>query len=556
MRAAIYARYSSELQSSASTKDQVRLCERLCAERGWTVAHIFADDAMSGTSHLRPGFQQLQQVAANAQIDVIVAESLDRLSRDQEHIAALHKRMNFLSVRIVTKAEGEINELHVGLGGTMSALFLKQLAQKTHRGLEGRIRAGLSAGGISYGYKAERKLQPDGSIGRGERIIDPYEANVVERIFREYALGSSARTIAALLNRECIKPPRSSEASCPKTWSFSTISGNWRRGTGILNNELYIGRLVWNRQRFVKDPMSGKRQARENPESSWIIEAVPHLRIIDDELWDRVKLRQRSTRDEILSLREAGSSAPRTETARRRKFLLSGLLHCGCCGAKYVMVSETRYGCSGNRNRGTCDNRRTIKRLDVEERVLSGLRDRLMAPELITEFIREYHRELANGRREAKSALASLKGRLGKIDKAIGNILKAIKEGMYHLSLKAELEALEGERAAILKDIAVVPEPEPVELHPGIANVYRKKVETLADSLNRDETRPEASEILRSLVEKVILTPSAAGFSIELYGELAGILALCSESDKSSGNPIRQLTMVAGAGFEPTTFRL
>lgn len=254
---------------------------------------------------------------------------------------------------------------------------------------------------------------------------------MVGRIFREYASGSSARTIAAQLNRDCIRPPRASEAGYPTTWSFSTISGNWRRGTGILNNELYIGRLVWNRQRFVKDPISGKRQARENPQSSWIVESVTHLRIVDDELWERVKLRQRSARDEIFSLREAGSYAPRIETARRQKYLLSGLLYCGCCRAKYVMVSETRYGCSASRNRGTCDNRRTIKRLDVEERVLGGLRYRLMAPELLTEFIKEYHRELATQRKDTVSALASFKGRLGKIDRAIGNILRRSRRACF-----------------------------------------------------------------------------------------------------------------------------
>ena len=120
MRAAIYARYSSDLQSAASIQDQARLCQRLCADRGWTVVGVYADEAMSGASHLRPQFQALQQAALNGAVDVIVAEALDRLSRDQEHVAALYKRMQFLGVQIVTKSEGEINELHIGLGGTMS----------------------------------------------------------------------------------------------------------------------------------------------------------------------------------------------------------------------------------------------------------------------------------------------------------------------------------------------------------------------------------------------------------------------------------------------------
>ncbi|MRX50189.1 hypothetical protein GI374_06955 [Paracoccus sp. S-4012] len=82
MRAAIYARYSSVLQSAASIPDQVRLCRALCAERGWDIVDVFADEAMSGASHLRPGFQELQRAAMTGRIDVIVAESLDRLSRE------------------------------------------------------------------------------------------------------------------------------------------------------------------------------------------------------------------------------------------------------------------------------------------------------------------------------------------------------------------------------------------------------------------------------------------------------------------------------------------
>jgi DNA invertase Pin-like site-specific DNA recombinase len=301
MRAAIYARYSSDLQSAASIPDQVRLCQKLCAEQGWTVVDVFADEAMSGASHLRPQFQALQQAAMNGAVDVIAAEALDRLSRDQEHIAALYKRMQFLGVRIVTKAEGEINELHIGLGGTMSALFLKQLAQKTHRGLEGRVRAGKAAGGLSYGYRLLRTPLPDGTFTRGDRAVEPAEAAVVTRIFRDYAAGKSARTIAIELNREGIAPPRAGERAISVSWSFSTISGNWKRGTGVLNNELYIGKLIWNRQRFVKDPATGKRQARPNPPETWVTEDVDHLRIIEDALWHRVKKRQGAIRETILT---------------------------------------------------------------------------------------------------------------------------------------------------------------------------------------------------------------------------------------------------------------
>src|SRR5690606_27911613 len=110
----------------------------------------------------------------------------------------------------------------------------------------------------------------------------------------------------------------------------------------------------WNRQRFVKDPSTGKRQARPNPQEAWITEDVPHLRIIDEDLWTRVKARQGAIREDILAARSEESSAPKIEGARRGRYLLSGLLTCGCCGAGYTMISDNRYGCSAARNKGIC----------------------------------------------------------------------------------------------------------------------------------------------------------------------------------------------------------
>ena len=184
-RAVIYARYSTDMQSAASIGDQVRICRKLAQERGWEVVDVFSDEALSGESHLRPGFQRLQQAALDGAFDIVVSEAQDRLSRDLEHIAGLHKRMRYLGIEIITKSEGVINEMHVGLGGTMSALFLRNLAAKTHRGLEGRVKAGKSAGGISYGYRLDRQPLPDGTFTTGDRVIDPDEAAIVRPQVRQ-----------------------------------------------------------------------------------------------------------------------------------------------------------------------------------------------------------------------------------------------------------------------------------------------------------------------------------------------------------------------------------
>ena len=103
---------------------------------------------------LRPGIQALLADARSGTFDVVVAEALDRMSRDQSDISALFKHLQFARVMIVTLSEGEINKLLVGPKSTMNALFLKDLAAKTHRSLRGRVEKGRSGGEPCFGYDA------------------------------------------------------------------------------------------------------------------------------------------------------------------------------------------------------------------------------------------------------------------------------------------------------------------------------------------------------------------------------------------------------------------
>jgi hypothetical protein len=266
----------------------------------------------------------------------------------------------------------------------MNALFLKDLAQKTRRGLRGRVEAGRSGGGNAYGYDIVRTLRQDGAVDTGKRRINRSEAKVVLRIFREYNLGVSPREIAKKLNREGIIGPSGS------SWGPSTINGNRERGTGILNNELYIGRIVWNRQRYMKDPATGKRRSRPNPEKDWVTTQVPDLRVVPQDLWEAVKARQGGM------ARQTRPDAKRTEfwELQRPRYLLSGLIKCGCCGASYTKFGANRFACAGARDRATCSNHLTIRGDDLELAILEGLKDRLMEPALFEEFAREFTAEL------------------------------------------------------------------------------------------------------------------------------------------------------------------
>jgi DNA invertase Pin-like site-specific DNA recombinase len=198
MRAAIYARFSSDLQDARSITDHVALARKYAESRGLTLAGVYEDAAISGASVInRPGLQRLLADAAARKLEVLVTESLDRLSRSQADIAALYERLTFLGIRIETLADGLVSEIHVGLKGTMAALFLKDLAQKTKRGQIGRVKAGRIPGGKSYGYN----VVPS-SEDRGRRVINEREAAIVRRIYSEYASGKGTLAIVRDLNRE------------------------------------------------------------------------------------------------------------------------------------------------------------------------------------------------------------------------------------------------------------------------------------------------------------------------------------------------------------------
>src|SRR5215472_10777142 len=416
MRCAIYCRFSSDLQRQESIEDQVEICRREAKRQGWTVVKVYADRALSGASRFRPQYQQMITDAEQKQFDVVICEALDRLGRKLADVADLHDRLSFCGIKIHTVATGPVTQLHIGMLGTMAQLYLSDLREKVWRGQLGRARQGRIPGGLAYGYRviAERDAS-----GGGRRQIDEAEATVVRRIFQNYAAGISPRAIAKQLNDEGVPGPSGRE------WRDTTIRGQVDRGTGLLNNSVYIGRLEWNRTAYVKNPRTGRKVARVNRQELREITDVPELRIIDDDLWQRTKARQHEARIEM-GKDEAGNALNRLH---RRKFLLSELLVCGLCGGRYTVVGKDRYGCATRRAKGTCSNDKTIIRQRIETRVLSGLRDKLMAPELVAEFIRAYQEEINAAAKMAASRGEELKREAETVERKIAGIMAAIEDG-------------------------------------------------------------------------------------------------------------------------------
>lgn len=529
MRCAIYARYSSEHQHERSIDDQVRLCrERACA-MGGEVVGIYADYAISG-AHLksRPEASRLLKESQENRFDVVIAEALDRLSRDQEDVAGLYKRLRFANVKLITLSEGEVDELHVGLKGTMNALFLRDLAAKIKRGQSGRIARGLSAGGLSYGYRVVKKLDDRGEPMRGLREIDEVQADVVRRIFREYASGRSGRTIAAGLNRDGISSPFG------RHWAASTINGNLKRHSGLLYNEAFAGFLVFNRVAMVKNPETGKRVSRPNPHEKWQVVEAAHLRIVSDAVWDAVQARKRIY------------GGKRTHERRRPRHMFSGLVRCGACGGSYTIKNRDQLACSAHREKGTCDNNRTIRVAELERRVLDGIERRLLAPETIAEFLREYQAEQKRLRTEACRLRREAEKRVSALDRQIINIVDAIAEGVATSAMKAKLIELESEKATLSAKMAAFAQADnAVVLHPAAVDAYRRKVAELQAALTSDEhERREAMDIVRSLVSGIQVVPMEGRGQVELHvcGALAELLNLPS---RQPGEPPSAAMVVA-----------
>ncbi len=538
-RCGAYLRKSDEKQSASSLDDQLRICRGLAERHGWQIVGVYEDENISGARKGRKGYMSLVADAIAGKFDLVIAEALDRLNRDLEETARLYKQLTFVGVGIHTVHEGPISEVHVSISGLLGELYLKALGEKTRRGVEGRVLAGKSGGGKCYGYDVVGGFDAAGTPITGERRINEAEAEIVREIFRRFAAGEGPRTIARSLN------DRGAPGPYGRAWGDTTIRGHQKKGTGVLNNELYRGRLVWGRQRFIKDPATGRRVARLNPAGTETVIEVPELRIVDDELWSAVKAHQ----DEVSRpLTDPHVTTPLNETHRPR-FLLSGLLTCGICGGGYTITAKDRYGCARRGRQGTCSNSRGIQRMELERRVLDGLRSTLVTPDLIADFVKEYTAEWNRLQSERRAAAGQRDRRLADVNRKLGGIIDAIERGIITATTKERLEALEDEKTELER--APAEAPPMLAIHPNLAQRYRDAVARLEEELEGPELAAEAKSMLRSLIKTIKVFPGAkrGEVELELHGELAAILNFAQGTRNKGGTPVSriQVSVVAGA---------
>jgi site-specific DNA recombinase len=537
-KAVIYARFSTDLQNERSIEDQITLCRDYTSREEMNVVEVYEDRARSGGSVMgRGGLLRLLDQARERSFDVVVVEALDRLSRDMEDLAGIHKRLSFLGIEIRAVHEGVVNTVLVGLRGLVGQLYREDNAHKVRRGLAGRVGQGLNAGGRAYGYAPV-------AGEKGKRTIVEVEAEIVRRIFDEYVAGRTPREIAHDLNNECILPPRG------RSWNASTINGNMQRGTGIIQNELYAGRLVWNKVRMVKDPDTGKRLSRPNPKNDWQTVDMPGLRIVSQELFDTAQSRKRA----------CGQKHPNQQ--RRPRHMLSGLLRCGACGAGMSTNGKDNSGririrCSAATESGSCHDAKTFYLKTVESAVLAGLENEMRHPQVIAEYVRTYHEERKRLSAKANAKRAHLELRFGELNREIDRLVDAIAKGHGDPAvLGPRSSALNEERKQVALELSVEPAVnDTISLHPAVLARYKEQLVELQDALSKgiNAGDSEAAEAIRGLVETVTVfrDPSRpGGVMIEIVGRLNALLG-----EQAYPNKVRGVwgKMVAGEGLEPPT---
>jgi site-specific DNA recombinase len=508
-RAAIYARFSSDLQRDRSIEDQVVLCREYAIRNGYNIVSVFSDRAITGSSFLlRRGIQDLLQAARAGDFEFVIAESLSRIARDQEDAPAIRKRLDFAGVKIVTTADGVVSPLMHGLRTIIDSQYLDDLKAAVRRGMAGVVRDGRHAGGSIYGYRSVPGKP-------GELEIIPEQADIIRRIFREYIAGDVPRAIAGRLNAQGIPAPRKTH------WRASTVNGHTKRQTGILQNELYCGRLIWNRAYRVRDPDSGRRVWRHKPQTDWTRAEAPQLRIVDDATFAEAQ-RVRAVR-----------ARPHLRPHARPKRILSGLLRCGCCGAgmskKDVDHGRPRIVCTRMQEARTCSNRRRYYLDEIERIVVGGLREQLGTREAITYYVRCYNEERRRVADTPVERRRVIEGEIRELDRQIDRAVLAIIEGrITELEAAQHLPALRRRKAQLATELGSIANRNIITLRPAAVDAYLRDLTHLDEVVNADLAAGDdtAARVVRQMIETVTIVPSLKGQvpGVIVRGQLGSIL--------------------------------
>ena len=503
--------------------------------KAWRIVTQHADQGVSGSTPvaLRPGGKLLLADALAHRFDILIVEGLDRLSREIGEAETITKRLEYQGIRIIGTADGYDSEARGKkvmriAHGLVNELYLDDLREKTHCGLAGQFDRGHHVGGVTFGY---RSGPTPGGKGR-QLVIDPVQAAIVTRIFTDFAAGHSTRGIVHALNNEGATSPRGG------TWAVSALVGDSKRGAGVLNNELYIGNVIWNRRQWLKDPETGARRYVDRPESEWLRREAPELRILPEALWEAV--RQRARTGPARGTRTGRGAAPKT--------LFAGLLRCPECKGPIVAIDARRYGCNRRIDRGpaACGHSEGYPRVRVDKALLQSVHDDLLSPEAMADVQREVRAALAEHGKPGKKGADTAQRRLVELQGEIGRLVDAVAMLGLSTSLRARLEAAELEREAVSKQVNSAKDERPALTADQVLAGDKRQLQELRKALEEESDRDHTRALLAELLGPVRLVREGKNLWAEMEEPATRLLV--------AGSTLTEV--VAGARFELATFGL
>ena len=495
LRCAIYARFSSDRQNPTSISDQIRKCRDYATRHGWLVLddHIYSDEAIVATSMAREGLQRLLEAASASErvFDCILIDDTSRLTRKLADALNLYEKLTFAGVRLVAVSQGVDSdsaqaELLIGVHGLIDAVYWRELAEKTHRGMQGLALRGFHTGGHCFGYSSVKA--PDGSV---RLEVNPTEAEIINRIYRLYAeSGCSMKRIAHSLNSEGVISPQPQKGRFNRSWCISSVRH-------ILLNPRYTGKTTWNTRRKVRVPGTGKRVFRPRPQSEWVTRETPELRIVSDELAAAVQRRLKAVKS---MFGRDGSGL----TIGPKRYLFSGLLKCSACGGSIALVSgrgrhgADRYGCSVHHQRGgsVCENSTLVRRDELEQSLLKGLADAVLRVEVIDYAVARMKEALRKAHEKLNAELERMRQRKLQLESELARLVNAIAEGQSSKSIMEAISERERELQAITNKLL---EPGPGSLQATLDELRDFAISRLA-KIRELITHPDSIDLARAVL--------------------------------------------------------
>ena len=565
MKAAIYARKSTDdsdkHEDNRSVARQVERARAFCEARGWAVAedHIYADDGISGAEYQnRPGLLRLMASLKN--FDVVVMSEISRLGRDMVRNAVVIDEIRGASVQLwyyltaeQEHADTPEQRIMVTLRSFAAEVERAKNSQRTRDALERKALRGQNAGGRVYGYRNvwimeddERRVATPGArkpeaVVRTEYEIEAHEADVLRGIFCAYAAGHGMRSIARALNgdpgyKEISLRYFGGRAPTPpwkgtKSWAPSSIRE-------MLYRERYLGKIPYGQHRKT---YRGGTKTRVQQEQYHMVDA-PHLRIIDEQLWNAAQEQLGVTRRAYIASIE-GNHAAHPNTGRASKYLISGLMRCGCCGGSMVGSSitygngttrrrEPAYLCSYRHNRGStvCENSRKALASEVDGRVIGAIETQFLSPAAIDYVVDLVIEATVEARRAAPDQLKQIEAELRRLNRELDRFVSLIASGHMPPRVLEEISAREKQ----IRELEI--ERERLQAAtPNTADVARirqlahERIRELRETLHRDV--PDAREVLQQILDGPIsFKLDGSGYRIEGRTRVGALLTPDSAS--------------------------